>query len=84
MNGLHCILRVKSRCLLKIEALDTMIRTIDDVRIIVTIEGRGEWIVQLIHKLDQNKKNGLHCKTKVKGKCLSTEYRRVEHDDSAH
>ena len=32
-NGLHCKWTVKSRCLLKIEALDTTILTIDDVAI---------------------------------------------------
>ena len=46
---------MKSRCLLKIEALDTMVIVIEHVQIAMTIEGRGEWIMQLIRKWDGNK-----------------------------
>ena len=46
---------MKSRCLLSIEALDTMTMTMDDVQIAMAIEDRGEWIMQLICKWDQSK-----------------------------
>ena len=47
-NGLHCKLRVKSRCLLKIEVLNTIIRLIDDVQVTMTVERQCFWKVELI------------------------------------
>ena len=49
-NGLQCKTKVKSKCLclLQIEALDTMIITIDDVQITLTIKRQCYWEVELI------------------------------------
>ena len=45
------------------------------------IEGRGEWRIQLIHKLDQNKKRITLQTEDEKQKSVSTADRNVEHDD---
>ena len=60
-----------------------MITMIDDVQIRMAIKGQSEWTVgcYLLANLIKKKKNGLHCKTRVKRKCLSTECPNVEHDD---
>ena len=45
----------------------------------MTIEGRGEWIMQLIHKLDRNKTTDYTANEG--GKQVSTEDQSVGHDD---
>ena len=76
---MHYKTKVKGKCLLKFEALNTMIIFIEDVQIAMTIEGRGEWRIQLIRELDQNKKTDY---TANEGeKQVSTEDGSVRHND---
>ena len=58
-----------------------MIIMIGDIEITMTIEGRGEWIIQLIHKLNRNKTTDYAEGEGEEQKSVSTADRSVGHDD---